>query len=116
MSKPNMLLWLSDSRGQYIPRDFAKSFADRAKDVSGVSDEDWAILEAGPDYTTNSFYWEAWEIVCDKAVITDDKAGVKYTIWQDGDCWLVPIGMEWSDEENTFVWPDEETDEESESA
>ena len=48
--RPEMLLWLSDARGVYIPRDFAKSFADRAKHVSGVSEEDWTILELGPDY------------------------------------------------------------------
>ena len=47
--RPEPLLWLSDARGVYIPRDFANSFSNRAKDVTGVSDEDWAILEAGPD-------------------------------------------------------------------
>ena len=61
-----MLLWLSDARGVYIPRDFANSFADRAKTVSGVSDEDWTILERGPDYedetgqtVCNESYWDA---------------------------------------------------------
>ena len=54
--KPEPLLWLSDARGIYIPRDFASSFADRAKSVSGVTDEDWAILEEGPDH---DWYWEA---------------------------------------------------------
>lgn len=49
MTKPDMLLWLSDARGVYIPRDFAMSFADRAKSVTGVSDEDWETLEKGPD-------------------------------------------------------------------
>lgn len=33
--KPDMLLWLSDARGQYIPRDFATSFLDRARHVRG---------------------------------------------------------------------------------
>ena len=99
--KPDMLLWLSDARGVYIPRDFATSFADRAKSVSGVTDEQWAILEAGPD---DEFYWDVWTEVEDSAVITDEK-GVEYRIHLDGDCWLVPEGMEWSDEEQTFVWP-----------
>ena len=112
MSKPDMLLWLSDARGIYIPRDFATSFADRAKSVSGVSDEDWAILEAGPDHEE---YWDTWVDVSDEAVITDDK-GVRYRVWQSGDCWLVPDGMEWSDEEDTFVWPETEENDSSEDA
>src|SRR4029077_19436064 len=104
--KPDMLLWLSDARGQYIPRDFANSFSDRAKHVSGVSDEDWAILAAGPD--AHEYYLDTWTDVCDTAVITGDD-GIKYRIHQDGDCWLVPEGMEWSEENETFEWPADET-------
>src|ERR1700758_4250225 len=99
--RPEMLLWLSDARGIYIPRDFAASFADRAKHVSGVKDEDWAVLEAGPYH---EWYWEAWEDVCRDAIVTDEN-GVKYAVYQDGDCWLIPEGMEWSDETGTFEWP-----------
>jgi len=112
MAKPDMLLWLSDARGIYIPRDFATSFADRAKNVSGVSDENWAILEAGPDH---EHYWEAWQEVEQNAVITDDN-GVKFRIHQDGDCWLVPESMEWSDEEGTFVHPEEDDEDEQAKA
>jgi hypothetical protein len=101
---PDILLWLSDSRGQYIPRDFACSFNDRAKSVTGVSDHDWKILESGP--YGSEWYWSAWETVCDSARITDDN-GIVYTIYQDGDCWLVPVGMEWSDEQDCFFWPKE---------
>jgi hypothetical protein len=108
-SKPEMLLWLSDSRGVYIPRDFAISFsADRAKHVSGVSDEDWAILEEGPDHES---YWDVWTDVCDNAVVTDIH-GVKFSVWQDGDCWLIPEGMEWNDQTNCFDWPDDRETEE----
>jgi hypothetical protein len=103
MSKPEMLLWLSDAHGQYIPRDFAKSFADRAKHVTGVSDEDWSILDAGPDH---EFYWETWEDVCNDAVVTDEN-GNKFGIWHDGDCWLIPEGMDWDEKTDFFAWPDE---------
>lgn len=105
------LLWLSDTRGVYIPRDFANSFIDRAKHVAGVDDETWAVLETGPDH---EWYWEAWQDVCDDALITDDK-GIKYTVHQDGDCWLIPEGMEWSDENEFFVWPEDETGDEEET-
>jgi hypothetical protein len=102
------MLWLSDARGQYIPRDFASSFADRDKSVSGVTPEDWAILEAGPDHEE---YWAAWNDVCEHAVITDD-SGTCFNIHQDGDCWLIPDGMEWSDAEDFFVWNDDDVDNE----
>lgn len=104
MAKPEMLLWLSDARGVYIPQNFAESFADRVTSVSGVSAEEWAILEDGPD---NEQYWDVWTDVEQNAVITDEN-GVKYSIYQDGDCWLIPEGMEWSDENYTFQWPETE--------
>jgi len=104
--KPEMMLWLSDARGQYIPRDFANSFADRTKHVSGVTAEDWQTLEYGPD---EEWYWETWDKVCSNAVVTDEN-GVRYQIHQDGDCWLVTLGMEWSDETETFQWPEDDDD------
>jgi hypothetical protein len=103
MTKPDMLLWLDDHRGQYIPRDFANSFADRAKIVSGVSDDNWEILEAGPEH---ELYWDVWNDVEQNAVVTDDN-GVVYTLYQDGALWLVPEGMEWNDANETFEWPDD---------
>ena len=113
MPSPGMLLWLSDARGVYIPRDFAKSFSDRAKSVSGVSDEDWAILERGPDYedengvcVCNEAYWDTWSDVEQTATVTDDN-GVKYSVYQNGDCWLIPHGMEYNEETDGFDWPDE---------
>ena len=108
MSKPEPILWLSDARGQYIPRDFAESFERSTRDthVSGVSAEDWAILEAGPDH---EHHFETWDDVLRDAVLTG-RDGTKYTLHQDGDLWAVPVGMEWSDEQDTFVWPDEPCD------
>lgn len=109
-SKPSMMLWLSDARGQYIPRDFAKSFADRAKTVSGVEAEEWERLEEGPDA---AWHWETWENVLNNAVVTDEN-GVKFRLWQDGDLWLVPEGMEYVEGTGTFEWPSENEGEEAE--
>ena len=105
MSKPEMILFLSDARGVYIPRDFATSWdsTERARRISGVSDEDWAVLEAGPD---SDGYWDVWLEVEENAVVTDDN-GVKFFVYQEGDCWLVPVGMDWDDETETWVWPDD---------
>ena len=101
--KPEPLLWLNDARGIYLPRDFAQSFGDdlRMKAVANVSDEDWAILEAGPDHEN---YWDTWCEVEQKARVTMPD-GIEYGVYQDGDCWLIPVGMEWSDDTDWFVWP-----------
>ena len=107
MSKPEPLLWLSDARGVYIPRDFASSFANRDHDVIGVLEDDWIILEAGPDGPTG-LYWDAWEDVLNNAVVTDTR-GVRYRLRQDGDLWLIPEGMEWNDKEECFQWSEPET-------
>jgi hypothetical protein len=101
-NKPELMLWLSDGRGHYIPRDFAKSFKDRDVAVSGVNPDDWATLE-DPDH---EWYWEAWDNVQRDAIVTDEN-GNKYTVYQEGNCWLVPVGMEWSEEKDFFDWPKE---------
>lgn len=105
MSKPDMILFLNDSHGQYIPQNFVDCIAlDR---LTGVKVEDLDILRAGPDH---EWYWDAWENVCQNAIITDAN-GVKYTIWQDGDCWLIPEGMEWDDKTQTFTYPEDKAEE-----
>ena|SRR6266404_1081532 len=105
IKRPNAILWLADHRGRYIPRDFANSFADRAKIVSGISDKDWSILESGPDH---EFYWDTWDTVCSDAIVTDEN-GYRFKLYQDGTLWLVPEGMEWFGDD--FVWPDEQQEE-----
>ena len=80
-SKPDIMLWVSDAAGIYAPKNFAGSFADRAKSVTGVEPEDWATLDAGPDH---EFYWEVWDDVINNAIITDEH-GFKYRVYQDGD-------------------------------
>ena len=119
--RPDMMLWLSDARGVYIPRDFAQSFVDRAKHVKGVSDEDWTILERGPYYedehgalVCNEFYWDTWSDVEQYAIVTDEH-GRKYRLYQDGDLWLIPEGMEYNEETDSFDWPDERESDDEES-
>lgn len=100
--KPEILLWLDDHRGRYIPRDFANCFVDRDRHVQGVSPERWAILE-NPD---DEYYWEAWNDVLNDATVTME--GVVYRLHQDGALWLVPEGMEWNDDSETFEWSEED--------
>ena len=102
--KPEPLLWLDSARGQYIPRDFATSFDDRAARVLNVTDEQWATLEGGPELGGDeSIYWDVWCEVSDAAVITLN--GVSYTLDLSGDLWLIPVGMAFDDEADWYVWP-----------
>ena len=96
------MLWLSDARGRYIPRDFANSFVDRDKHVQNVSEENWQILE-DPDH---EWYWEVWDEVLRNAVVASE--GCNYRLYQDGDLWLIPADMEWSEEKDCYVWPENE--------
>lgn len=84
-----MELFLSDHHGIYIPRDFAKCV--KREFVDNVSDENWAILEAGPDH---EWYWEAWDEVLSNAVINDPVSGKKLSLYQDGDLWTIEEGEE----------------------
>lgn len=92
-------LCITDGWGVYVPQRFAELFGDRA---ANLPDEDLAILKAGPEH---EHYWETWEGVLDSATITE--GGITYRLWQDGDLWLVPEGMEWDDEADGWVWPEE---------
>jgi hypothetical protein len=107
MTKPDMQLWLSDARGVYIPRDFAKCFIDRDtrdRHVKHVDAEYWATLEYGPEH---EYYWETWDSVLNNARVVDEN-GVEFSLYQDGDLWLVPVGMEWDEDTETYVWPNED--------
>ena len=104
-----MILLLSDARGQYIPRDFAREVHRWA--ISGVDQADLDYLARGPgglldndedsalvgdETVRGEFYWDVWEIVVNNAVVTDDK-GQEYFVYQDGDCWLIEKGAEFYD-------------------
>lgn len=97
-TKPDPVLFLDSHRGVYIPRDFA-ACVDRER-VTGVTDKDYADL-ANPESET---YWDTWTSVCGNATLNGSD-GVTYRLYQDGALWLIPDGMEWSDEDEWFVWP-----------
>lgn len=84
----NQILWLDGWRGIYIPRDFAESFGNdgRMKSVFNVSDEEWKVLEAGPNH---DHYWDVWDEVLQKAEIVFPDNNT-YRLYQDNDLWLIP--------------------------
>jgi hypothetical protein len=82
-------LFLDDHRGVYIPRDFALEV--KRDCVSGVTEEQWAILEAGPDH---EWYWDTWSEVEQNATVTDPEDGTVFHLCQNGPLWLVPSGYD----------------------
>lgn len=78
-------LFAGDARGIYIPKFFADNIL--RKLVTGVSDEDYSILEAGPDH---EYYWDAWADVLDNAKVNHPTLGECY-LYQEGDLWIVPV-------------------------
>ena len=78
------VLLLDGNRGIYIPQAFAETM--NRDHISGVSPEQWAILEAGPYH---EWYWETWADVESGAVLFDPDHGEMY-LHQDGDLWAIP--------------------------
>ncbi len=72
-------LLLSDVRGIYIPRDFAKGFDLNAWhidfDVSALSNPE------------SDLYWDTWERVLNEAYFL--KGEYRFTLHQDGDLWAI---------------------------
>lgn len=118
--------YLDESRGQYLPRDFAQSIvrdcisdptrprekllADLdylARGPGGCLDKDETLAEGETE--RGEFYWDTWSDVCDRAILTCPINGNKFTLHQDGSLFLIPEGWEWSDEEQTHVPPESDT-------
>lgn len=81
----NSILYADSNRGVYIPQYFAES-VNRAY-VTGVEDEDWTILEAGPEH---ELYWDVWDGMLDSVRITEPVSKTEYYLYHDGDLWLIP--------------------------
>lgn len=86
------MLWLDSARGVYIPRDFIERTDSNC--IHGVTREDMDILREGPEEPE---YWDAWDTVLCNAVVIEPGTEKRFTLYQDGDLWLVPEG--WTPEE-----------------
>lgn len=80
------ILFADSARGVYIPQHFAESI--NRDCLSDVTESDMATIAEGPD---TEYYWDAWDSVLDSAVVTDVH-GKRWTLYQDGDLWLLPEG------------------------
>ena len=85
-------LFLDGARGIYLPQNFAEIV--KRERVEGVSEEQWAILEAGPEH---EWYWEAWDEVLNSAIVTSPPTNERFALYQDGDLWLIPEDAEGPD-------------------
>ena len=85
MSKLNdaVILFCDSSSGRYIPQRFAAEIMPQY--LTGVTQDQLNEL-ADPD---NEFYWDTWECVLNNAVVVDNNTGQTYTLWHDGDLWLL---------------------------
>jgi len=98
ITKPEPVLFLSEERGIYIPRDFA-SFVSFDQ-LRNVNQEDYDSISDRYD----EFYWESWNIIASDGQLLSK--GIVYNLYEDGDLWLIPVGMEWSEEQEWFIWPE----------
>lgn len=78
-------LYLDGNRGVYIPQNFCEMTDLQC--VEGVTQEDWDTCLLGPD---EEWYWEAWMNIEDNAVLTEPDTRQVFTLYQDGDLWLIP--------------------------
>ena len=78
-----------DAYGIYCP----VTFLERFPELEGIGAEDRSTIEKGPD---EEWYWDAWGAVLNNGSVT--LAGVNYSVYQDGDVWLIDwdkISGEW---------------------
>ena len=93
----DILLIVDGAYGIYAPQTFCERM--NFKDFCGVDQECWDILLEGPKH---DLYWEAWDELMSNASIVLDPATynqkpgryIRYYVWQDGDIWLVPEGVD----------------------
>jgi hypothetical protein len=88
-------LLVNSSHGVYVPKAFIEHY-DPTK-WQGISDDDIAILKAGPDH---EHYWETWDDVLGHASFTEGRH--KWTLHQDEDLWAICDALMTNDEYAEF--------------
>lgn len=98
-------IMLSDGRGQYIPRDFVDCLNEihRNKLIELIGLDDVEVLMKGPIIEG---YWDIWAKVCDNFRLNDGVT--EWFLYQDGNLWIIPVGMHWDEETDFWAWPKDE--------
>lgn len=110
--------YLDGASGQYIPKRFARET--KRECIEGVKPEDLDYLARGPggcldddetlaegESVRGEWYWDVWEAVLDRAIITDPESKLRFRLHngESGDIFLVPESWEWNEETDCFEPP-----------
>ena len=88
-------LLFTDARGIFIPRDFVLTF--HLEKFTGISE--WAENQCKNEENAN--YWDAWDSILNNAEYVDID-GNKYSLYQDGDLWLICFDRMSTEEKENF--------------
>ncbi len=91
-----VILFCDSGSGCYIPQRFAAEIMPQY--LQGVSQDELNDL-ADPD---NEGYWDTWSRVLDNAKVVDNTTGQTYTLWHDGDLWLLDWDNMTDEEKRNF--------------
>lgn len=88
---------INGNRGIYLPQAFISSYRNNIKQGT-IDQDDIDILEDGPE---DEYYWDVWEDILDNAIVLIDGKEYslyqKYSLYQDGDLFIVAEGEEISE-------------------
>ena len=91
----NAILYADSAHGQYIPQYFAESVNRYTIACWSEWLSDLDALCRGPEKC--EFYWDIWDGMLNSLVLHDSSNGQDYSLYQDGDLWLVPV--DWNPED-----------------
>lgn len=88
--------YLDASHGQYIPQAFFEQT--KPECINWHCDDEtkaWILESCANPESEN--YWEAWSDAEAYGYVTviEPGTGIEYSLYQDGDLWLVPVDAEW---------------------
>ena len=92
-------IYLDDSRGQYIPRDFFQITKPECIRWHCDTEQKTWILDQCSD-PDKEFYWDAWNDAeaYGHVTVINPETHIEYGLYQDGDLWLIPVDAEWPEE------------------
>ena len=85
------ILLADSNRGIYAPQYAIKSLNPEKVTFEGANHIDILNVKLGPELD-NSDYWQSWDSLLNAYVI-EKETGKKYSLYQDGDVWLVPVNQ-----------------------
>jgi hypothetical protein len=88
-------LAIDGSSGVYCPSRFCTEYPK----PDHLTQDDWDFV-ADSDNMEQDGYWDAWQDILDNATFEQD--GHTWTVYQDGDVWLVRSDVEWDEDTDWF--------------